>query len=761
MNRISGALRAAAFVLPALVPASGPCAADPASEAVRALAAKANAAGDVVRVGLDAGHRLLLRSEAPYSIVDPAHPGPLWRSTYSGETALIAEGGPEGEPASVFRVQVAAFTTQEAAEAERGKLEREFGVPSVVRFVPDRGSWRVRLGAAKDRGGLLPLLAKLRDAGRTGLWIAEEPETATQGVVVRIVDASWATMLTSSARVVALPAPGAFLQVEGKPYRGAIEIRVDASGRLRAIDWVEMESYLRGVVPSELGPEVWPQIEALKAQAVAARTYTLANLGQFDDDGYDICATPRCQAYGGVTAEHPLSDAAIQATAGEVATWQGKPIDALYTATCGGHTEDAKEIFPEQAAPYLKGVPCRAEAEVLARERVVVNGAAPVAVLGPNGEDLTREAWLLAVAGVFGEAVTRHLPRELARPVSAVTLRSWTTALARRSGLPVPAGPATEPSSLGAAALAIARDLGWDERARVLLSDADLPAVVRDPKFAGLPVAERRALAYLASQGALRPAPDGRWPLERAPDGAMIAAALARIAEAYDAFDLDEATVAGMDGGGLRLLQGRSSLALPLAHEPRLFTTAGNRAYPVAALALWPGDKVRYHRDAGARIDFLELRPPVKGLSDDRAAAVYVWEVRKTGRELQETVDRRVSVGTLRDLRVVRRGVSGRIVELEVTGSTGSTVVKGFDVRNLLDLRESLTVIELQRDDQGRIVSAVFAGKGWGHGVGLCQVGAYGMALRGADYKTILSHYYPGIVLAPARTLGAAGAGPR
>jgi stage II sporulation protein D len=91
--------------------------------------------------------------------------------------------------------------------------------------------------------------------------------------------------------------------------------------------------------------------------------------------------------------------------------------------------------------------------------------------------------------------------------------------------------------------------------------------------------------------------------------------------------------------------------------------------------------------------------------------------------------------------------MSGRIVELEVVGSTGSTVVKGFDVRNLLDLRESLTVIELQRDPAGRISSVVFTGKGWGHGVGLCQVGAYGMALRGATYRDILIHYYSGIVI--------------
>ena len=83
---------------------------------------------------------------------------------------------------------------------------------------------------------------------------------------------------------------------------------------------------------------------------------------------------------------------------GEIATWQGRPIDALYTATCGGHTEDAKEIFPEQAAPYLVGVPCRAEAEAPRRARAgVLTGASPIAVVTENGEDVTRD-----VVAAFG-----------------------------------------------------------------------------------------------------------------------------------------------------------------------------------------------------------------------------------------------------------------------------------------------------------------------------------------------------------------------
>ena len=725
---------------------------------IATIAAAANPPGRLYRVGLTRAHTLAVSSDKPFTVVDPDEGRAIWKDAYRGSLTLIAEGGPEEEPASVFRVQVAAFSTEAAAQEERGRLEKEFGQPTVVRFVPDRGSWRVRIGESKTREALGPLVERLRGAGRTGTWIAEEPETHA-GVTIRLVDASWVSQLTQAARVLVVPAQGTTLRLDGKPYRGILEVRVNDAGQLRAVNWIELESYLRGVVPSELGPEVWPQLEALKAQAVAARTYAIANEGQFEEEGFDLCATPRCQAYGGLAAEHALSDRAIADTSGTIASYGGKPINALYTATCGGHTEDAQEIFPEQAAPYLVGVPCRAEAAALSRSRRVVEGAPPAAVATEHGDDVTRDAWLLAVTGVL-DAKTVHRPaKELEAPVPAATLRSWTAALAKRAGRPQPTGEPVAPSTLGRAALAIARDLGWDARAQILVSSPDEEAFLRDARALSLPEAERRALAYLAWQGAFRPDALGRWPLDRAPSGATLAAALVKIGEAYDAFDLDEGTVGGVDGRALVLVRGKASSTVPLAAEPRLFTLAGSRPFPVAALQLWPGDKVRYHRGADGRIDFLELRPPVKGLSDDRSAAVYAWEVKKTAAELTESVERRVSVGTLQDLRVVRRGVSGRIVELEVVGSSGSTVVKGFDVRNLLDLRESLTVIELQRDPGGRIISAVFAGKGWGHGVGLCQVGAYGMAVRGSDYKMILEHYYPGIALTKMASDAPAAAG--
>src|SRR5204862_1447547 len=99
------------------------------------------------------------------------------------------------------------------------------------------------------------------------------------------------------------------------------------------------------------------QLEALKAQAVAARTYVQRNLGQYANEGYDICATDSCQVYFGALTEDPLATQAVTETRGMIATYDGKPINALYSSTCGGRTEDAENIFNEKV-PYLVSVTC-------------------------------------------------------------------------------------------------------------------------------------------------------------------------------------------------------------------------------------------------------------------------------------------------------------------------------------------------------------------------------------------------------------------
>ncbi|HEX5044841.1 MAG TPA: SpoIID/LytB domain-containing protein, partial [Candidatus Polarisedimenticolaceae bacterium] len=459
------------------------------------------------------------------------------------------------------------------------------------------------------------------------------------------------------------------------------------------------------------------------------------NLGQFAREGFDLCATPRCQAYEGVKVEHPLSDKAVTETRGEVLVYQGTPIDALYTATCGGHTEDGAAVFADKKGlPYLKGVPCREEDA--GGRAVDLTGPPQVPIIDATATDVTLAwAWLRA-AGVLRD-------EDAQGTLSGKRLHAWTRALAERAGLPAPSAHGGAAATFGEAAAAVASGLGWDKRAQVLLLPGDAEALLRDTA----PEASRRTLGYLAWMEAVHPRPDGSFGWDAPPEAARLAALLARIAESYDALDLQEGVLGGAGETGLRVVRSKETVTLTLAPGAVLFGWAGGRALPVTRLRLLPGDRLRWHRDEAGRADVLELRPPVKGVADDRSAVLYTWEVRKTRRELEETIGKRIRVGTLRDLKVVRRGVSGRIVALEVVGSRGKQTVRGFDVRNLLDLRETLAAFEIQRDGAGEITAVAFHGKGWGHGVGLCQVGAYGMALRGEGYRAILAHYYPGTML--------------
>ncbi|HET7321050.1 MAG TPA: SpoIID/LytB domain-containing protein, partial [Longimicrobiaceae bacterium] len=145
--------------------------------------------------------------------------------------------------------------------------------------------------------------------------------------------------------------------IDGQPYRGSAEVALNSTGTLAGINEVPLEEYLLGVVPRELPPSVWGELEAQKAQAVAARTYALSGMGKRRADGYDLLATTSDQVYGGAAAEQPLSTQAVQATRGVVATYDGKLIEALFSSTSGGHTASNEEVYNSSPIAYLRGVP--------------------------------------------------------------------------------------------------------------------------------------------------------------------------------------------------------------------------------------------------------------------------------------------------------------------------------------------------------------------------------------------------------------------
>ncbi|MCS7172239.1 MAG: SpoIID/LytB domain-containing protein [Armatimonadetes bacterium] len=137
-----------------------------------------------------------------------------------------------------------------------------------------------------------------------------------------------------------------------RAYRGVVELR--RVGRtLVVVNEVDLESYLYGVLRLEVDP-AWPP-EALKAQAVAARTLALASLGRFRREGFDVRDTTEVQLYGGATFEDPRTNAAVDATRGVVLLHEGKPIHAVYHADSGGQTEASEHVWGV-AYPYLRSV---------------------------------------------------------------------------------------------------------------------------------------------------------------------------------------------------------------------------------------------------------------------------------------------------------------------------------------------------------------------------------------------------------------------
>ncbi len=145
-----------------------------------------------------------------------------------------------------------------------------------------------------------------------------------------------------------------FLRINGRRYRGSIIILNDGE-TLTAINEVNIEDYLKGVLPMEISPR-WP-MEAVKAQAIAARTYAVNNLGKYGSRGYDLTADIYSQVYAGMEVEDPRSNRAVDETKGKVIIYNNKLARTYFHSSCGGHTEDVQKVWGSDI-PYLKGVYC-------------------------------------------------------------------------------------------------------------------------------------------------------------------------------------------------------------------------------------------------------------------------------------------------------------------------------------------------------------------------------------------------------------------
>jgi len=190
-------------------------------------------------------------------------------------------------------------------------------------------------------------------------WVAEIPagETATASaetgqLMLRIAGTPFAP---GSEVTIAPAATGASVRVNGRDYRGTFLLRA-VQNRVDAINVVDLEEYLLGVVGAEMGLRAEGDSAALEAQAVVSRTVALQRAGQWRGRGYDLAATVADQIYPGKGQENELARRAVESTRGQVLTYQGQVIDAFFHSTCGGRTANGAEVFAGAERPYLRSV---------------------------------------------------------------------------------------------------------------------------------------------------------------------------------------------------------------------------------------------------------------------------------------------------------------------------------------------------------------------------------------------------------------------
>lgn len=625
--------------------------------------------------------RVLLQRSS--GVIEMPQPGRAYRLSHDGGSAWL--WGPlkiRVAAAGAKWWQVGAWGEPANATAAANRIRNAFGSAVDVKQEPtSRGLIRVRVGWSS--GEPADPAAALSALGFDGIY-----EVGATGVLR--VEGADGGVLTSGGEIL-IEAAGIWPVVVGgwRRYRGRVRARAVGNEAL-VINELNMESYLKGVVPVEMGPSQFPELAALKAQTIAARTYAVAHLGDHDDEGWDLCDTPACQVYYGRGAEHSLSNRAVEETAGLVAVYQGVPIDAMYTSTCGGHTEDVVELFGDRAQPYLVGVPC-------AWDR-------PIALAGVSQTGLwidqtsfsasvARQVLGLALQSTPADILSRLLDRSgvTAHLLAPENPELYAAGILAAAGIDPPAGIAPTANGL--------------ER---LLFLADLYKVPLDPPTAGL---------------------GDDWPA---------AAALAVLELRGDVSRDSGEAVPRANGAGIfpRRAEHGEDLPSPLP----LWERWNNGFRRTGSAEVLPGTALERLR-VGDEVVALVVRRSGGDGEADRRSAWREWAREKSWTELR----RLTGVADLQRLTVTRRSKSGRVVGLAAVGANGnSTEWSGFEIRRVLELPETLFAMHLRTDSDGE-KHVHFLGRGWGHGVGLCQNGAYGLARSGMTYDRILGHFYTGI----------------
>jgi stage II sporulation protein D len=627
-----------------------------------------------------------------------------------------------------YAVQVSAISDVSSARALVEKLRTETGLQTDMVFNSATGAYRILAGNFASSEAAAPTRTRLTEQGYgRDLLVVRRPSEETFDFRVELVDDEGDRHTLRGQTITIAPVSAETIAIDNKPYRSNARLFINPRGLLNVVNELNLEEYLYGVVPAEMGPSIYDEVEALKAQAVAARTYAVRNMGQFRAEGYDICPGPACQAYNGFSAEHALSTRAVRETTGVILLHGGKPIDALYSATCGGETSDVGTMFPGRNEPYLRRVRC------IEHDMLTFAGRADSGLLT---EQQVNARLFAALAG---------LP-ETSGSWSATEVVQAVAATQRFLGMTA-AGPQVRPASSrrGDVLTYLASALRLERNARTLMFEEDLRYFF--PQTAGSGGVPYLAASFLIKYG-INPAQfiDRVSLAEPMPREELYALLLGWIRE-HNLLTDAEGRISRIEGRNVSLkLRGEvTSYAMP-AGAP-IFRRLGDRTQEYARVPVMIGDRATVVLSRDRRPVALVVIANYDGAAFDRTSSFSNWTRSYRAEELVPVINRRNPIQQLVDIRPVTIDASKRIAELEVTAEGGRTfMLRGLPIRWSLNVPDNLFVYEKTRDPDG-MDRYTFFGKGWGHGTGMCQVGSFGMAFRGWTYDRILLHYYTGVTL--------------
>lgn len=664
----------------------------------------------------------------------------------SGSYKLLAENasevrvkGHKEKLAEKFIVQVAQVKgrdkAEDAAKEFRSKVENRVYVVE-DKENPIDGVFQVRVGDFLTRNDALDFIKKLGQIGIKDAWIFREEVTVAESKPQWVMVNDELINLNEETALYFIPvSPESFLSYGGHSYRGIMILKGSRKGIL-LINILNLEDYLKGVVPGELSPYNFGELEALKAQAVAARTYALKNIGQFEELGFDLFATPVSQVYDGISIEHPLSTQAVEETSGQVAVYDGKLINALYMSTCGGATENIENMFDGSSAPYLRGTECTMEKE--RTWSVQSSGALTSIHLG--GIDVSPKlAYLMAldILPLKSDSTFLKAPAEFDGVMSWI--RSSLELLGKKNERFM---PKSVPLNFVNYAGLLTDAFQWQDRVQNLLLKSEADHILKDSSV--LNPEEKNDLAYLVKSGIFPSTPDfGSW--ERALTHAEAAYYLYKIISTYKDF-YHKGNFKLSENNRIEVMEDGEKKQVELSPDLFLLEDFDETTIFASSIDFSGGEAMRWVESDG-KVRLIELFPSPLTNILDQPSQFHRWQVRISREDLEARINLFYPIGKLIDLVPQKRGVSRRVIDMSVIGREGQVGVTGLKIRQALGLRDNLFVIDRQQDEEGQTTHFIFTGKGWGHGVGLCQVGAFRMAQKGATCEEILKKYYQGITI--------------